>query len=148
MGSVFANDPKDLGSIPRCDILKTFEMVLDTYLLNTQQYKVTFRVKWSNPGKGVALFSTPWCSSLWKESILVALNYGHQLFLNRLIGIVGTVFANGPVDLGSIPGRVIRKTLKMVLDTTLLNTQQYKVHINGKVEESRARRSALPFTQV
>ena len=31
-------------------------------------------------------------------------------------------FANGPGDLGSIPGRVIPKTLKMELDTTLLNT--------------------------
>ena len=37
------------------------------------------------------------------------------------------VFANGPGDLGSIPGRVIPKTLKMELDTTLLNTQHYKV---------------------
>ena len=45
---------------------------------------------------------------------------------NRLIGLVGRVFANGPGDLGSIPGRVIPKTLKMVLDTSLLNTQQYK----------------------
>ena len=34
-------------------------------------------------------------------------------------------------DLGSIPGRVIPKTLKMVLDTSLLNTQQYKVRIKG-----------------
>ena len=42
------------------------------------------------------------------------------------------VFANGPGDLGSIPGRVIPKTLKMVLDTSLLNTQQYKVRIKGK----------------
>ena len=32
------------------------------------------------------------------------------------------VFANGPGDLGSIPGRVIPKTHKMVLDATLLNT--------------------------
>ena len=45
------------------------------------------------------------------------------------------VFANGPGDLGSIPGHVIPKTLKMVLDTSLLNTQQYKVHIKGKVEQ-------------
>ena len=44
------------------------------------------------------------------------------------------MFANGPGDLGSIPGRVIPKTFKMVLDTSLLNTQQYKVHIKGKVE--------------
>ena len=28
---------------------------------------------------------------------------------NRLIGPVGRVFANGPGDLGSIPGRVISK---------------------------------------
>ena len=38
-------------------------------------------------------------------------------------GLVGRVFANGPGDLGSIPGRVIPKTLKMVLDTSLPNTQ-------------------------
>ena len=58
------------------------------------------------------------------------------------------VFANGPGDLGLIPGRVIPKTLKMVLDTTLLNTQQYKLHIKGKVENSRERSSALPYTSV
>ena len=69
-------------------------------------------------------------------------------WLHRLIGLVGTVFANGPVDLGSIPGRVIPKTLKMVLDTSLLNTQQYKVCIKGKVEKSRERSSALPDTSV
>ena len=63
----------------------------------------------------------------------------------RLIGLVGRVFANDPGDLGSIPGRVIPKTLKMVLDTSLLNTKQYKVRIKGKVEKSRERRSALPL---
>ena len=50
---------------------------------------------------------------------------------NRLIGLVGTVFANGPGDQGSIPGRVIPKTLKMVFDTSLLNIQHYKVRIKG-----------------
>ena len=30
----------------------------------------------------------------------------------------------------------------MVLDTSLLNTQQYKVRIKGKVEQSRERSSA------
>ena len=39
-----------------------------------------------------------------------------------LFGLVGGVFANGPGDLGSIPGCVIPKTLKMVLDASLLNT--------------------------
>ena len=33
-----------------------------------------------------------------------------------------------------IPGRVITKTQKMVLDVTLLNTQHYKLMIKGKVE--------------
>ena len=44
------------------------------------------------------------------------------------------VFANGLGDLGSIPGCIIPKTLKMVLDTSLLNTQHYKVRIKGNVE--------------
>ena len=43
---------------------------------------------------------------------------------------------------------VIPKTLKMVLDTSLLNTQQHKVRIKGKVEKSRERSSALPTTSV
>ena len=55
---------------------------------------------------------------------------------------------NGPEDLGSIPGRVIPKTLKMVLDTSLLNTKQYKVRIKGKVKQFRDRSSALPYTSV
>ena len=57
-------------------------------------------------------------------------------------------FANSPGDLGSIPGRVIPKTLKMELDTTLLNTQHYKVRFKGKVEQSWEWSSALPYTLV
>ena len=53
------------------------------------------------------------------------------------IGLGVRVFANRPVDLGSIPGRVIPKIQKMVLDASLLNTQHYKVRIKGKVEQSR-----------
>ena len=53
------------------------------------------------------------------------------------IGLAVRVFANGPGNLGSIPGRVIPKTQKMVLDASLLNTQHYKVQIKGKVEQSR-----------
>ena len=58
------------------------------------------------------------------------------------------VFANGPGDLGLIPGGVIPKTLKMVLDASWLNTQHYKVRIKGKVEKSWERSSALPYTLV
>ena len=39
------------------------------------------RVKWSNPGEGVAFSPTPQCSSYWKGSLWVALDYGHQFYL-------------------------------------------------------------------
>ena len=42
------------------------------------------RVKWSNPGKGVAPFPTPWCSSYRKGSLRVTLDYGRQLYLLTL----------------------------------------------------------------
>ena len=51
------------------------------------------------------------------------------IYVYRLIDLVGRVFTNDPGDQGSIPGRVIPKTLKIVLDASLLNTQQYKVRI-------------------
>ena len=41
----------------------------------------------------------------------------NQPYSASFIGLVGRVFANGPGDLGSIPGCVIPKTLKMVHDT-------------------------------
>ena len=71
-----------------------------------------------------------------------------QFMFMEKIGPAVRVFANGPGDLGSIPGRVIPKTLKMVLDTTLLNTQHYKVRFKGKVEQSWEWSSALPYTSV
>ena len=74
--------------------------------------------------------------------------YIYIYIYNRLISLASRVFANGPGDLGSISGHVIPKTLKMVLDTSLLNTQQYKVRIEGKVEQSRERSSDLPNTSV
>ena len=69
-------------------------------------------------------------------------------YISLIFGMMVRVFANGPGDLGSIPGRVIPKTQKMVLDAPLLNTQHYKVRIKSKVEQSRERSSALPNTLV
>ena len=66
----------------------------------------------------------------------------------RLIRQVGKVFANDPGDRSSIPGRVIPKTQKMVLDTYLLNTQHYKIGIKGKVKQSGEWSSTLPYTSV
>ena len=67
---------------------------------------------------------------------------------NRFIGLLGRDFVNGPGDLGSIQGRVIPKSLIMVFDTTLLNTQKYMVRIKDKVEQSRERSYALSYTSV
>ena len=58
------------------------------------------------------------------------------------------MFVNGLGDRGSVPGRVIPKTQKMVFDAALLNTQHYKVRIYSKVEQSRERGSALPYTSM
>ena len=57
-------------------------------------------------------------------------------------------FANGPEELGSIPGRVLPKTQKMILDAALLNNQHYKVRIKGKVEQSEEWSSTLLYTSV
>ena len=83
--------------------------------------------------------------------------YNCELFVLRIVtwnynfllsGLESRVFAYDPGDRGSIPGRVIPKTLKIVLDTSLLNTQLYKVRIKSKVEQSRERSSALSYTSV
>ena len=68
--------------------------------------------------------------------------------LNQAIDLMSWVLANGLGDRGSIPGRVIPKILKIVLDAALVHTQHYKVRIKGKVEQSRERSSALSYTSV
>ena len=62
--------------------------------------------------------------------------YSGQVLIFKYFS-VDYMFANGLGDLGSIPGRVIPKTFKMVLDTSLLCTKQYKVRIKGKVVQFR-----------
>ena len=52
--------------------------------------------------------------------------------LKSPIGLVSRGFADCPGDQGSVPGWVIPNPQKTVLDTYLLNTQQYKVCIKGK----------------
>ena len=54
---------------------------------------------------------------------------GDLKFTDVALSLMRTMFANGPGDRRSIPGRVIPKTQKMVLDSSLLNTQLYKVLI-------------------
>ena len=66
---------------------------------------------------------------------LIYFNSSSDKYSYRLISLEGRVFANDLIAQGSIPGSVIPKTLKMLFDTSLLNTQQYKVRINGKVDQ-------------
>ena len=72
----------------------------------------------------------------------------HYIYKHRAIGQMRRVFANGPGDRSSIPGQVIPKTQKMVLDANLLNTQHSKVTIKGKVEQSKERSNTIPNTSV
>ena len=95
------------------------------------------RAKCSHPRKGEVPSPTRSCCSYWKESLLIALDYGRQLYLIPKCSTMVRVFANGPGDLGSIPGRVTPKSQKMILDVTLLNTQHYKVQIKGKMVQSQ-----------
>ena len=46
--------------------------------LTLSNIRYVSRVKWSNPGKGVAPSPTPRCCSYWKENLLVALDYNRQ----------------------------------------------------------------------
>ena len=52
-----------------------------------------------------------------------------------------SVFANGL-------GRVVPKIQKMEFDAYLFNTEQYKVTIEGKVDQSRERSNAISYTVV
>ena len=70
------------------------------------------------------------------------------MYINRAIGLMSRVFANGLGDQDSMPGRIIPKTQKMVLEAAMLNTQHYKVRIKVKVEQSREWSSALHYTLV
>ena len=85
VGRVFANGPGNLGSIPgRVIQKKLLKWHLVPPCLTLSNIRYVSRIKWINPTKRVAPFPTPRCSSYWKESILVALNYGHQLYFYLL----------------------------------------------------------------
>ena len=66
----------------------------------------------------------------------------------RLLYTYTEPLANDPGDRASIPGQVIPKTQKIVLDVALVSTQHYKVRIKGKVEQSWEWSSTLSYTLV
>ena len=81
VGRVFANGLGDLGSIPGRVIPKTLKWYLIPPCLTLSNIRYISRVKRSNSGKGVAPSPKHRCSSYWKGSLLVALDYGRQLYL-------------------------------------------------------------------
>ena len=69
------------------------------------------------------------------------------LFLHCVLAVLIHTF-NHKTHLRGRRAYRLRNRQKMVHDASLLNTQYYKVRINGKVEQSRERSSALPYTSV
>ena len=62
-GRVFVSVPGDRSSISGRVIPKTQNMVFGATCLTLSIMRYVSRVKWSNPGKVVAPFPTPRCSS-------------------------------------------------------------------------------------
>ena len=84
---VFANGPGDLGSIPGYSYQRLKKWFLIPPCLSLSNIRYISKVKWSNPGKGVAPSPTPRCSCYWKGSLLVDLVYGRQLYFG-----ISTIF--------------------------------------------------------
>ena len=84
-----------------------------------------------------------------KEREWIPSNFEYHLcFIKLYKNLFSEWLTNGSGDWGSIPGQVIPKIQKIVLDASLLNTQHYKVRIKGKVEQSRERSSVPPYTSM
>ena len=79
---MFANGPRDQGSIQGRVIPKTEKMVLDDSLLNIKRIKS----KWINPIKRVAPFFTLRCSNYWKRDVGSPSSTVIQL-MNRVLNI-------------------------------------------------------------
>ena len=72
---VFLNGPVDWGSTLGRVISKTQKWYLVPSSFTIIIIRYLSRVKWSNPGEGVAPFLTPRCSSYWKGSLRVTLTF-------------------------------------------------------------------------
>ena len=114
------------------------KMDLSFFLCLVADY-LLFLEKATVPGNLLLLTNQDSNSYYSNPEILLFLFY-YQLKSSDLPNLFNYTFEtirHGPGDMGSIPGRVIPKTQKIVLDASLLNTQHYKVRIKGKVEQSR-----------
>ena len=82
----------------QCARQSQFESCQKWYLIPScwtlSNIRYVSRVKRSNPGKGIAPSPTPRCSSYWKGNLLVALDYGCQLYFILLSKICTTTCSN------------------------------------------------------
>ena len=81
-GRAFNNGPGDQSSIPGRVIPKTIKNGTTCSTISIIRY--VSRVKWSNQRKWVAPSSKHRCSSIWKESLRVTLDYSRTLYSTRL----------------------------------------------------------------
>ena len=93
MSRVFVNGPADLGSISWRVIPKTQKCYLMLPCLAHSPIRLKSRVKWSNPGNGVAPSPTSRCRSYWKGSLWVTLDQGCQLILGLFYDYTFTFFS-------------------------------------------------------
>ena len=77
MNRMFANGPRDQ--------FRSYQTLKKCYLippcLTLSIIRKGSRVKWNNPGNGVVLSPTPQCSSYWKGSLWVTLDWGHKFYM-------------------------------------------------------------------
>ena len=81
--------PGRLGSNPGWLILNTQKWYLMLSCLTLSIIKYVSIVKRSNPRKGEAPSPVPRCSSYWKGSLCITLDYGRQLYFCGISTIIG-----------------------------------------------------------
>ena len=102
---MFANGPGDQGSIPGQIISKIqkWHLMPPCLTLNIIWYRS--RVKWRNLEKRVVPSPIPRCSSYWKGSLWVTLDYRHQLYIyGSTCDIMVIIIGNGHGDPSSNSG--------------------------------------------
>ena len=67
-----------------------------------------------------------------------------HIYIYIYIYIYINFLLNGPGDQGSISGRLVPQSQKMVAGAAMLNTQHHVIRIKGKVEQFRECSSTLP----
>ena len=84
--------------------LKKWHLIPPCLTLSNIRY--VSKIKWRNPGKGVAPSPTPRCSSYWKGSLRVTLDYGRQLYFFYLF-----IFTNPSAQAGYDTWSIFKRSL-------------------------------------